>query len=161
VHVVVGTPGRLLDHLRRRSLDLSGVGYVVLDEADEMLDMGFIEDIETDPGGHARGAADGAVLGHLPAADRGAGPEAHARPGAGDRRPGAMDTPLVRQVGYLVPRVHKLEALGRILDLEEPTSAIVFCRTRVEVDELTEALACAATGRRRCTAAWRSRSATG
>jgi ATP-dependent RNA helicase DeaD len=46
----------------------------------------------------------------------------------------------VRQIGYLVPRVHKLEALGRILDLEEPSSAIVFCRTRVEVDELTEAL---------------------
>jgi ATP-dependent RNA helicase DeaD len=46
VHVVVGTPGRVLDHLRRGSLDLSHVGYVVLDEADEMLDMGFIEDID-------------------------------------------------------------------------------------------------------------------
>ena len=46
VQVVVGTPGRVLDHIRRRSLDLSTVRYVVLDEADEMLDMGFIEDIE-------------------------------------------------------------------------------------------------------------------
>ncbi|HEV3052739.1 MAG TPA: DEAD/DEAH box helicase, partial [Longimicrobium sp.] len=46
VHVIVGTPGRLLDHIRRGSLDLSATGYVVLDEADEMLDMGFIEDIE-------------------------------------------------------------------------------------------------------------------
>src|SRR5688500_7247150 len=46
VSVVVGTPGRLLDHIRRRSLDLSAVDYVVLDEADEMLDMGFLEDIE-------------------------------------------------------------------------------------------------------------------
>ncbi|MBV9109818.1 MAG: DEAD/DEAH box helicase, partial [Gemmatimonadetes bacterium] len=46
VHIVVGTPGRILDHIRRRSLDLSRVSYVVLDEADEMLDMGFIEDIE-------------------------------------------------------------------------------------------------------------------
>jgi ATP-dependent RNA helicase DeaD len=50
-------------------------------------------------------------------------------------------TPRVRQVAYVVPRPHKLEALGRILDLEAPESAIIFCRTRTEVDELTEALA--------------------
>src|SRR3546814_19790884 len=47
VHVVVGTPGRVLDHLKRGTLDLSGIRYLVLDEADEMLKMGFIEDIET------------------------------------------------------------------------------------------------------------------
>jgi ATP-dependent RNA helicase DeaD len=140
VQVVVGTPGRLLDHMRRGSLDLSTVRYVVLDEADEMLDMGFIEDIET-------------VLEATPA-DRqtalfsatfppriAALAKRHMRdPERVTVVPETMDTPLVRQASYVVPRAHKLEALGRILDLEAPTSAIVFCRTRVEVDQLTEAL---------------------
>jgi ATP-dependent RNA helicase DeaD len=140
VQVVVGTPGRLLDHMRRGSLDLSTVRYVVLDEADEMLDMGFIEDIET-------------VLEATPA-DRqtalfsatfppriAALAKRHMRdPERVTVVPETMDTPLVRQTSYVVPRAHKLEALGRILDLEAPTSTIVFCRTRVEVDQLTEAL---------------------
>jgi ATP-dependent RNA helicase DeaD len=140
VHVVVGTPGRILDHIRRRSLDLSKVCYVVLDEADEMLDMGFIEDID-------------AILEETPAdrqtalfsatfpsrirelADR------HMRePARVTVRQEQLETPLVRQVAYVVPRPYKLEALTRILDLEAPASAILFCRTRNEVDELTEAL---------------------
>lgn len=140
VHVVVGTPGRVLDHLRRGSLDLSHVGYVVLDEADEMLDMGFIEDID-------------AILAETPAdrqtalfsatfpprirelADR------HLRnPERLAIKQPVLETPLVRQVAYVVPRPHKLEALARVLDLEAPTSAIIFCRTRTEVDELTGAL---------------------
>jgi ATP-dependent RNA helicase DeaD len=140
VHVVVGTPGRLLDHLRRGSLDLTTVRYVVLDEADEMLDMGFIEDIET-------------LLEATPPERQTALFSATIPPRIADlaRRhlrdpervtvvPEAMDTPLVRQRSYVVPRAHKLEALGRVLDLEAPPAAIVFCRTRVEVDQLTEAL---------------------
>jgi ATP-dependent RNA helicase DeaD len=140
VHIVVGTPGRILDHIRRRSLDLSGVRTVVLDEADEMLDMGFIEDIDT-------------ILEETPAerqtalfsatfppriqelADR------HMRdPVRVTVRQEQLQTPLVRQVAYVVARPYKLEALTRILDVEAPTSAILFCRTRNEVDELTEAL---------------------
>ncbi|HET6229004.1 MAG TPA: DEAD/DEAH box helicase, partial [Longimicrobiaceae bacterium] len=140
VDVVVGTPGRILDHIRRRSLDLSNVDYVVLDEADEMLDMGFIEDIE-------------AILTETPAARQTALFSATFPPRIADlakrhmRDPeritvkaAPMETPLVRQVAYTVPRPYKLEALGRILDLEAPTSAIIFCRTRNEVDELNEAL---------------------
>jgi ATP-dependent RNA helicase DeaD len=141
VQVVVGTPGRVLDHLHRRSLDLSGVRYVVLDEADEMLDMGFIEDID-------------AILGETPEERQTALFSATFPPRIrqlADRhlrdperlaiKQRQMETPLVRQVAYVVPRPHKLEALGRVLDLEAPTSAIIFCRTRTEVDELTEALA--------------------
>ncbi|MBB4637915.1 ATP-dependent RNA helicase DeaD [Longimicrobium terrae] len=140
VQVVVGTPGRLLDHIRRGSLDLSGTQYVVLDEADEMLDMGFIEDIE-------------AILEQLPKERQTALFSATFPPRIADlaRRalkepervtvvPEKLDTPLVRQVAYLMPRQHKLEALARILDVEAPTSAIIFCRTRGEVDELTAAL---------------------
>jgi ATP-dependent RNA helicase DeaD len=140
VDVVVGTPGRVLDHVRRGSLDLSTVRYVVLDEADEMLDMGFIEDIDT-------------ILTETPAARQTALFSATFPPRIAelaDRhlkepvritvRAPQMETPLVRQVAYVVPRPYKLEALGRILDLEAPASAILFCRTRNEVDELTEAL---------------------
>jgi ATP-dependent RNA helicase DeaD len=141
VHVIVGTPGRLLDHIRRGSLDLSSTSYVVLDEADEMLDMGFIEDIE-------------AIIAALPAERQTALFSATFPPRIQDLARRALkepervviereklETPLVRQVAYLVNRAHKLEALARILDVEAPASAIVFCRTRTEVDELTEALA--------------------
>ena len=55
-------------------------------------------------------------------------------------RPAAGADPLVRQTAYVVPRAHKAAALGRILDVESPAAAIVFCRTRVEVDELTQTL---------------------
>ena len=140
VHVIVGTPGRLLDHIRRGSLDLSSTGYAVLDEADEMLDMGFIEDIE-------------AILEALPTERQTALFSATFPPRIAELARKALrdperitiareklETPLVRQVAYLVPRQHKLEALARILDVEAPTSAIIFCRTRTEVDELTEAL---------------------
>ena len=141
VQVVVGTPGRVLDHIRRKSLDLSQVRYVILDEADEMLDMGFIEDID-------------AILSETPSERQTALFSATFPPRIrqlADRhlrnperlavKQPVLETPLVRQVAYVVPRPHKLEALGRVLDLESPTSAIIFCRTRTEVDELTEALA--------------------
>ena len=140
VNVVVGTPGRILDHIRRGSLDLSSVGYVVLDEADEMLDMGFIEDIE-------------AILEETPSTRQTALFSATFPPRIAQLanrhmtdaarvtvRAPKLETPLVRQVAYVVPRSHKLEALARILDVEAPTSAIIFCRTRNEVDELNEAL---------------------
>jgi ATP-dependent RNA helicase DeaD len=140
VDVVVGTPGRVLDHIRRRSLDLSPVRHVVLDEADEMLDMGFIEDID-------------AILDETPPERQTALfsatfppriaelAERHMRdPQRITVRAPQMETPLVRQVAYTVPRPYKLEALSRILDVEAPQSAILFCRTRTEVDELTEAL---------------------
>lgn len=139
--VVVGTPGRLLDHIRRGSLELAGVRSLVIDEADEMLDMGFIEDIE-------------AILDETPKERQTALFSATFPPRINDlvkrhmRDPERVTikaevrkTPRVRQVAYIVPRPQKLEALGRILDLESPTSAIIFCRTRTEVDELTEAMA--------------------
>jgi ATP-dependent RNA helicase DeaD len=143
VDVIVATPGRIVDHLRRGSIRLDSVRFVVLDEADEMLDMGFAEDLE-------------AVLDALPAdrqtalfsatmAGRVASiAERHLREPARiaiDRHraaPGQL--PRVRQVAYIVQRRHKVVALGRVLDMENPTSAIVFCRTRTEVDELTETL---------------------
>ncbi|GAB3473138.1 DEAD/DEAH box helicase [Nocardiopsis coralliicola] len=142
VHVVVATPGRALDHLRRGSLDLDGLSSVILDEADEMLDMGFTEDIE-------------AILEETPAdvqtvlfsATMPARIEDIARRHQTDplririarEEPDPGEAPRVRQSAYLVPRGYKPAALARLLDVEEPAAAIVFCRTREEVDKLTEA----------------------
>jgi ATP-dependent RNA helicase DeaD len=143
VDVVVATPGRALDHLRRGSLQLGAVKVIVLDEADEMLDMGFAEDIE-------------AVLSEAPkekqtvlfSATMPPRIEAIARKNQRDpvriqiarAAAEAGVAPQVRQQAYLVQRNYKMAALGRVLDLESPTAAIVFCRTRIEVDEITETL---------------------
>jgi ATP-dependent RNA helicase DeaD len=141
VQVVVGTPGRLLDHIRRGSLKLGGVGYLVLDEADEMLDMGFIEDIEAILEAVPAERQTALFSATFPDRVRTLANRYLKEPHRVAVRPQKLESPLVRQVAYVVPRPHKLEALGRILDVEVPTSAIVFCRTRTEVDELTEALA--------------------
>jgi ATP-dependent RNA helicase DeaD len=140
VNVVVGTPGRVLDHLRRRSLDLSEVRYVILDEADEMLDMGFIEDIEAILGETPEERQTALFSATFPPRIRELA-ERHLRePERLAVKRAVLETPLVRQIAYLVARPHKLEALARILDLEGATSAIIFCRTRNEVDELSESL---------------------
>ncbi|HVH14060.1 MAG TPA: DEAD/DEAH box helicase [Longimicrobium sp.] len=140
VHVIVGTPGRLLDHIRRGSLDLSSTRYVVLDEADEMLDMGFIEDIEAILDALPTERQTALFSATFPPRIQDLARKALTEPERITIAPEKLDTPRVRQVAYLVPRQHKLEALARVLDVEAPTSAIIFCRTRTEVDELTAAL---------------------
>ncbi|SBT42375.1 DEAD/DEAH box helicase [Micromonospora narathiwatensis] len=143
VDVVVATPGRALDHIARGTLRLGSLTTVVLDEADEMLDMGFAEDIE-------------AILEHAPAdrqtvlfsATMPARIDGLARQHLTDpvriqierERPVAGEAPRVRQSAYIVARAHKPAALGRVLDVESPTAAIVFCRSREEVDRLTETM---------------------
>jgi ATP-dependent RNA helicase DeaD len=143
VDVVVGTPGRILDHIERETLRLDAIRTVVLDEADEMLDMGFAEDIE-------------AILSATPderqtvlfSATMPPRIDAIARQHLREplrirmgRDTAAADAlPQVRQSAHLVARAHKTAALGRVLDVEAPTAAIVFCRTREEVDEVTESL---------------------
>ncbi len=143
VDVVVATPGRALDHIRRGSLDLGRIEFLVLDEADEMLDMGFADELD-------------AILENVPAtrqsalfsatlaprirtiAKRHLKDPVHVTIANEVGAPG--EVPRVREVVYVVPRPHKIAALARVLDAEAPTSAIVFCRTRTEVDELTETL---------------------
>jgi ATP-dependent RNA helicase DeaD len=141
--VVVATPGRALDHLRRGTLDLGGLQAVVLDEADEMLDMGFADEIE-------------GILDLAPAERQTALFSATMAPRiakiadrhlkdpvrvlvAREQTP-AGTLPKVRQVAYVVSRAQKVTALGLVLDIEAPTLALVFCRTRIEVDSLAEHL---------------------
>ncbi|MQM25618.1 DEAD/DEAH box helicase [Glycomyces albidus] len=144
VDVVVATPGRALDHIDRGSLRLEGVATVVLDEADEMLDMGFAEDIEAIL---ARTREDRQTMlfsATMPARlDRIARRQLRdpVRIELGREAAAAEETPLVRQAAYVVARAHKPDALARLLDVESPEAAIVFCRTRAEVEQLTETLA--------------------
>ncbi len=143
VDVVVGTPGRVLDHLNRGTLDLRNLQLVVLDEADEMLDMGFAEDIEA-----VLSAAPETRQTVLFSATMPPRIDRIARRHLSDpvrieirRDPApAGEAPKVTQRAYVVARPHKPAALGRVLDVEQPESAIVFCRTREEVDSLTETL---------------------
>ncbi len=144
VDVVVATPGRALDHIRRGTLKLEGLAIVVLDEADEMLDMGFAEDIESilaeTPEGRQTLLFSATLPPRIAAIARRHLTDPVRIKIGGERVP-AGSTPKVRQTAYIVPRGHKLAALGRVLDVEAPTSAIVFCRRRTEVDELAETLA--------------------
>jgi len=143
VHVVVATPGRALDHLRRNTLDLSGVAAIVLDEADEMLDMGFAEELEgiLDAAPEERQTA--LFSATLPpriakiADNHLDDPE---RVLVAREKTAAGALPKVRQTAYVVTRAQKVPALGLVLDLETPTLALVFCRTRHEVDSLGESL---------------------
>lgn len=139
VHVVVGTPGRLLDHLRRGSLNLSALRTLVLDEADRMLDMGFLDDISaiiaaaplkrqtllfsaTYPDSIATMSA---AIQHVPievSVD-----ESHVE--------GAIE-----QIFYEVDREQRIEAVVRILGHYHPESTLVFCNTKLECQELADAL---------------------
>jgi ATP-dependent RNA helicase DeaD len=143
VDVVVGTPGRVLDHLARGTLVVAELTTVVLDEADEMLDMGFAEDIE-------------AILEQLPA-ERQSVLFSATLPARINglvkrfltdpvkvkihRESPAGGAGRVRQVAYVVARPHKASALGRVLDIESPAATVVFCRTREQVDALAQTLA--------------------
>lgn len=143
VDVVVATPGRALDHINRGTLLLGEVRTVVLDEADEMLDMGFVEDIEAILELTAEDRQTVLFSATMPArVDRIASRHLRnpVRIEMGRAAPAGEEGPLVRQSAYIVARAHKPTALGRVLDMEAPSSAIVFCRTREEVDQLTETL---------------------
>jgi ATP-dependent RNA helicase DeaD len=140
VHIVVGTPGRLLDHIQRGTLKLDQIRTVVLDEADEMLDMGFVEDIEAilkETPEDRQTALFSATI-PRPIADlaRRYMHEPQRITVAAEQ----MTVPNIRQVYYEVGGRDKFEVLARVLDFEMPPSAIIFCRTKSEVDSLGERL---------------------
>ncbi|RME23661.1 MAG: DEAD/DEAH box helicase [Deltaproteobacteria bacterium] len=141
VDVVVGTPGRVLDHLRRDNVDLGAVEVVVLDEADEMLDMGFQDDLEAilhaTPGGHQTALFSATFPPRLVDVAR---RHLH-QPARIEALPSSeQERPDIREVLHVVPRRLKAAALARTLILESPEAALVFCRTRADVDELARLL---------------------
>jgi ATP-dependent RNA helicase DeaD len=143
VDLVVATPGRAVDLLNRGALRFDGLRTVVLDEADEMLDMGFVEDIETLLSAAPEGRQTVLFSATMPSRTA-ALARRHLKDPVQVRIERAAvvagEAPKVRQSAFLVPRAHKAAALGRVLDIEAPTAAIVFCRTRDEVDTVTETL---------------------
>ena len=141
--IVVATPGRALDHLRRGTLTLDALVAIVLDEADEMLDMGFADDLEAILSATPK-TRQTALFAATMAPRIASIAERHLRSPAritikGETR-AAGTLPRVRQVAFVVSRGQKGQALGRVLAFEDPASAIVFCRTRIEVDALTDTL---------------------
>ena len=143
VDVIVATPGRALDHIRRKTLQLKTIQTVVLDEADEMLDMGFAEDLdailEQTPKERQTALFSATMPSRIAAiAKRHLKEPVEIKIAKEPLKAGAA--PRVHQTAYIVVRQHKEAALARILDVEAPKSALVFCRTRIEVDEITAML---------------------
>src|SRR4051812_44833475 len=139
-HIIVGTPGRVLDHINRKTMRLDTVNTVILDEADEMLNMGFIEDIES-------------ILASTPA-ERQTLLFSATMPGPIQRmaekfmkdpqivrvKTKEMTVPSIEQFYLEVLERNKFDVLTRLLDIQSPELAIVFGRTKRRVDELSEAL---------------------
>jgi len=142
-NVVVATPGRALDHIRRQTLKLDLLSVLVLDEADEMLDMGFAEDLDGILDATPRARQTALFSATMPARILSIA-ERHltnpARIAIAREKVTAGKMPRIRQVAYVVARAQKPAALERVLESEDAESALVFCRTRLEVDQLVERL---------------------
>ncbi len=136
VHVVVGTPGRVIDHLNKGTLDLSQLRFLVLDEADEMLRMGFIDDVEKVL--HATPPERQVALfsATMPPAIRKIAQRHLKNPVEVVIKSSASTTPNIHQRYWLVSGMHKLDALTRILEAEPFDAMIIFARTKQATDEL-------------------------
>lgn len=140
VHIIIGTPGRLLDHLRRKTLKFEQTNTIILDEADEMLKMGFREDIES-------------ILSNMPAERQtllfsATMPKAileiintyQNNPEIVKVAHKELTTPNVSQSYVEVNERNKLEVLTRLIDINTPKLSIVFCNTKKKVDDVTDML---------------------
>ena len=140
VRIVVGTPGRVMDHMRRRTLSLANVKIAILDEADEMLSMGFRDDI-------------GTIFADVPAERQTVLFSATMSPEIMEITKLYMKDPEVirvvrkeltvdetEQYYFNIPHSHKIEALSRLMDVYQPVPAMVFCNTKKQVDELVSAM---------------------
>jgi len=140
VDIVVGTPGRIMDHMNRKTFSLSDLKIVVLDEADEMLDMGFIDDIETILKQTPPERQTLLFSATMPEAILTIAKKYMKKPEKIRVNPGNMIVPKIKQVFYEVRNEDKLKALARLLDVEDPSLAIVFCHTKRDVDEVSQKL---------------------
>jgi ATP-dependent RNA helicase DeaD len=139
-HVIVATPGRVMDHMQRGTLDLASLKFVVLDEGDEMLQMGFVDDIEwiltqTPPGRQIA-----LFSATMPNAIRRIAQKHMRTPVEITIRQQTSTAPLIRQRYWLVSGLHKLDALTRVLEAERFDAMLVFVRTKLETTELAEKL---------------------
>jgi len=140
VHVVVGTPGRVMDHLKRETLRLSTLEYLVLDEADEMLRMGFIDDVEWILGQAPQSRQIALFSATMPAEVRRIAQHHLRKPAEVTIRNKTSTASGIRQRYWMVSGMHKLDALTRILEAEPFEAMLVFARTKQATTELTERL---------------------
>jgi len=139
-HVVVGTPGRVMDHMKRGVLRLDTTRFIVLDEGDEMLQMGFVEAIEwiLEQAPPQRQIA--LFSATLPPAIRRIAHRHMREPAQITIQNRASTTPKIRQRYWLVGGLHKLDALTRVLEAERFEAMLIFVRTKLETTELAERL---------------------
>ena len=135
-NIVIGTPGRIMDHMRRRTLKLDALRLVVLDEADEMLNMGFYEDIQTILRETPEDRQTVLFSATMPPAIMKITAEFQRDPEivAVDKGQRTLDT--ITQYFYAVPSARKMDALNLLLKRYAPASSVVFCNTKKMVDEL-------------------------
>jgi len=140
VQIVVGTPGRVIDHIKRKTLNLKDIEYLILDEADEMLNMGFIEDMEeimkhTNP--QKRTLLFSATM---PARIKALASKYMSDYEFITVKKQQITVSLTEQIYYEVKASDKFEALCRIIDIEEDFYGLVFCRTKNDVDDVVSHL---------------------
>jgi ATP-dependent RNA helicase DeaD len=140
VHVVVGTPGRVIDHLDRGTLDLSELKALVLDEADEMLRMGFIDDVETVLKKVPESRQVALFSATMPSQIRRIAQTYLRDPAEVTIAAKTTTATNIRQRFWFVSGLHKLDALTRILEAEPYDAMIIFARTKLGTDELAEKL---------------------
>jgi ATP-dependent RNA helicase DeaD len=139
-HIIVGTPGRIIDHINRKTLRLDNVHTVVLDEADEMLNMGFIDDIEAILSNVPEKRQTLLFSATMPEPIRRIAERFMNEPHIVKVKAKEMTVPNIQQYYLEVQEKKKFDILTRLLDIQAPELAIVFGRTKRRVDELAEAL---------------------
>ena len=140
VQIIVGTPGRVMDHMRRHTIKMEQVHTVVLDEADEMLNMGFREDIETILKEMPEERQTGLFSATMPKPILEITKKYQKDAVFLKMTPKEVTIPLIKQAYYMVRHQDKEEVLCRLMDYYDPARALIFCNTKRMVDELTEHL---------------------
>jgi ATP-dependent RNA helicase DeaD len=140
VQFVIGTPGRIIDHLERRSLKLDQLKYLVLDECDRMLDMGFSEEIEKILAAAPTDRQTAFFSATLPKEIRLLINKYSRDPEHLKMESATVSAPDIDQVYYEVDRRSKIEVLCRLIDIQDVTFGLIFCATKMMCDELTDAL---------------------
>jgi len=139
-HVIVGTPGRVMDHMRKGTLNLSSLKHLVLDEADEMLNMGFLEDIQWILEEVPTERQIAMFSATMPREIQRIAEKYLRNPRTIKHQATGKAADTIRQRAWIVDRTHKLDALTRILEVEETDALIVFVRTKSATVELSERL---------------------
>ncbi len=139
-NIVVGTPGRIMDHMRRNTLSLEKVKMVVLDEADEMLNMGFFEDMQTILKEAPEERQTLLFSATMPSAIMNLTKEFQTNPEVVAVDKGKRTLSTISQYYYYVPQTQKMDALNLLLQGYRPSRAVVFCNTKKMVDDLVDYL---------------------